>query len=495
MEHSFSSQRWTNQTFWRRSGIENNHQGFSFWESEGSLPPPPQDSWSDLWFLVHDRKLRLPPSRRTQSQSNLYSPREESFLIPVKYIDVSGTTHTNLDVKQERGIDDYWNIDVSRDLFFFFLERFHSVYSSRRETSRRIFVFRGDTDRTAGNIQARSFMARTLYEIWKKCQAEGEAKVVTWKTTTRLRGIYFIDPEDKEFKDIIKNARNKLETAVAPAMLCKTSKKNKHGETRCKTDDFKSKFACILEASESTRLRMEKSLPSYHEENALQHHNVVHNFITVPQAMKIRAAKAAVDQEWEKFEKDSGVGPDKKSEVNQIMLPHWWTLVIWTVPNWRQSTKNTMVELYFEETLWKMILDLMQYSLNKDHQHLKWRKQKSWISFPDCLVAMDKQRTQYLLIPRSKWKKHRRYWKFQNHNVQTFGFVYHDTNGLNHGPVWKSQSFALDRNLYGHPCAGLLWERQFEKIQLKYGWKKVSNCECFFRTPWKRVILICMWMT
>ena len=39
------------------------------------------------------------------------------------------------------------------------------------------------------------------------------------------------------------------------------------------------------------------------------------------------------------------------------------------------------------------------------------------------------------------------------------------------------------------------YERQFENIQLKYGWEKVSNCECFFRTPWKRVILVCMWMT
>ena len=34
----------------------------------------------------------------------------------LKYIDVSRTTHTNLDVKQEKRIDDYWNIDVSRDL-------------------------------------------------------------------------------------------------------------------------------------------------------------------------------------------------------------------------------------------------------------------------------------------------------------------------------------------------------------------------------------------
>ena len=38
----------------------------------------------------------------------------------------------------------------------------------------------------------------------------------------------------------------------------------------------------------------------------------------------------------------------------------------------------------------------------------------------------------------------------------------------------------LERILYGHPLAGLLWERQFEKIVLKYGWEKVSNWECAF---------------
>ena len=46
----------------------------------------------------------------------LYSSREESFPIPLKYIDVSRTTQTNLDVMQEGGIDDYWNIDLSRDV-------------------------------------------------------------------------------------------------------------------------------------------------------------------------------------------------------------------------------------------------------------------------------------------------------------------------------------------------------------------------------------------
>ena len=38
----------------------------------------------------------------------------------------------------------------------------------------------------------------------------------------------------------------------------------------------------------------------------------------------------------------------------------------------------------------------------------------------------------------------------------------------------------LERNLYGHPLAGLLWERQFEKILLKHGWEKIPNWECLF---------------
>ena len=87
-------------------------------------------------------------------------------------------------------------------------------------------------------------------------------------------------------------------------MPCKTSKKSKKGEIRSKTNDFKSKFACILEASESTRLRMEESLPNYHEDhiagrrdNSLQHYILVHKFvIPMLQAMKIPEAKAAVDK-------------------------------------------------------------------------------------------------------------------------------------------------------------------------------------------------------
>ena len=87
-------------------------------ESEGSLPPP-HDSFPDAGEAINDfwsMSGNFIYRHHVEPRVKLYSPREESFPIPLKYIDVSRTTHTNLDVKQERRIDDYWNIDGSRDL-------------------------------------------------------------------------------------------------------------------------------------------------------------------------------------------------------------------------------------------------------------------------------------------------------------------------------------------------------------------------------------------
>ena len=76
----------------------------------------------------------------------------------------------------------------------------------------------------------------------------------------------------------------------------------------------------------------------------------------------------------------------------------------------------------------------------------------------DYQDAQDKRQTQHPQTPRSKWKMHRRYEKIQNQNVQTFGFVYHDTNDLNHGPVWKIQSFLLSEI-----CTVILWQDCYGK--------------------------------
>ena len=41
----------------------------------------------------------------------------------------------------------------------------------------------------------------------------------------------------------------------------------------------------------------------------------------------------------------------------------------------------------------------------------------------------------------------------------------------------------LERNLYGHPLAGLLWERQFEKILLKLRSGESFQLGMLVRTP------------
>ena len=89
-----------------------------FLESEGSLPPL-HDSFPDAGEAIDDfwsMSGNFTYRHHVEPRVKLYSPREESFPIPLKNIDVSRTIHTNLDVKQERRIDDYWNIDGSRDL-------------------------------------------------------------------------------------------------------------------------------------------------------------------------------------------------------------------------------------------------------------------------------------------------------------------------------------------------------------------------------------------
>ena len=71
---------------------------------------------------------------------------------------------------------------------------------------------------------------------------------------------------------------------------------------------------------------MGNSIPHNHEdhiagkgENSLQHYNLVHKFIPMPQPLKIPAAKAAVDKEWAKLEKISEWNLTKAKSKKQVI--------------------------------------------------------------------------------------------------------------------------------------------------------------------------------
>ena len=208
-------------------------------ETEGSLPPP-HDSFpdaseasNDFWSMSGSFKYR----HHVEPRVKLYSPREESFPIPVKYIDVSRTTQTNLDVKQEKRIDDYWNIDGSRDLSDPWTG--FTQFTLLDETSPDGYMWSG------GRLTRKQLTSRPEYlwpELWEKMGKNAKLKEKQkWSheklhldNTRKLRGIYFIDPEDKEFNETIKNARKKLETSVAPAMPCKIMKNCGSGASKKK---------------------------------------------------------------------------------------------------------------------------------------------------------------------------------------------------------------------------------------------------------------------
>ena len=106
-------------------------------------------------------------------------------------------------------------------------------------------------------------------EIWKDMSdASRRKEKQKWaiekpqlENARRLRGIYFIDPGDEEFKDIMKIARRKLEIPMPAAILCKLQRE-KYRET-CRVEEHKTKYACIFDADTHGMISSQESRRSY----------------------------------------------------------------------------------------------------------------------------------------------------------------------------------------------------------------------------------------
>ena len=171
-----------------------------------------------------------------------------------------------MEVKQEKRIDDYWNIDGSRDSSDPWTG--FTQFTLLEEKAPDGYMW------SVGRLTRKQLTSRPDHLWTELCKSMGKHAKLKEKqkwsneklhleNARKLRGIYFIDPEDTEFKETIKNARKKLETSVAPAMPCKIMKiVGVVHSTKLKT-----KLACILEADESTRMRMGESLPNHLEDH------------------------------------------------------------------------------------------------------------------------------------------------------------------------------------------------------------------------------------
>ena len=118
----------------------------------------------------------------------------------------------------------------------------------------------------------------------------------------QLRGTFFIEPNDEEFKLTMKAARRKLEVPMPAAMPCKIPTKSS-GETHHNIGKRKTQYACVVDADESTRPRLEGAGRKPHQDhitakemNSMTHHSPVHKFIPMPQGLNIPDAKAAMEK-------------------------------------------------------------------------------------------------------------------------------------------------------------------------------------------------------
>ena len=72
-------------------------------ESQPTEPTDDAEARADFWSIQGDFIYRHHNDTRVQ----LYVPKEETFPIPLKHIDVTRSTYTDLDVMQEKRVDDY----------------------------------------------------------------------------------------------------------------------------------------------------------------------------------------------------------------------------------------------------------------------------------------------------------------------------------------------------------------------------------------------------
>ena len=225
------------------------------------------------------------------------------------------------------------------------------------------------------------------------------------------------------------------------------------------SNKIKTKFACILEANESTRMRMGNSIPPNHEdhiagkgENSLQHYYLVHKFFPMPQAMKIPAAKAAVDKEWEKVEKISAWNltkvKSKKEVIDEARMKgakvHFASLMDIC------HLKNAELEAKHQKYKGPVVL---RGDIVKDNSgsYAVFTEQGS--SASQMTAAKIDAVSAYTQV---KMEDAHKLMKIPNRSVQTFGFVYHDIN------VWKTQLFLLSGI-----CTVILWQDYYGKGNLR----------------------------
>ena len=147
--------------------------------------------------------------------------REESFPIPVPYIDVTRATSTTLDVMLER------RIGISKETETYQI-RGQDSHDSPYWTKKLQMGIHGPGSGGRRNKQHPG-LTSCGQRYGKTCQKQWAIEKPKIDNARRLRGIFFIDPADSEFKETIKKRAEKVGSSDASSNALQDQEKNVQG--------------------------------------------------------------------------------------------------------------------------------------------------------------------------------------------------------------------------------------------------------------------------
>ena len=140
------------------------------------------------------------------------------------------------------------------------MDRIHKICCTKGKATGRIYMVRWETYKETKTSRPDDVCP----DMWKFMSdaAKNKAKQ-RWAiekpkldNARQLRGIFFIEPNDEGFKLTMKAARRKLEVPMPAATPCKIPIKSS-GEAHRNIEKRKTNYACVVDADESTRPRLE----------------------------------------------------------------------------------------------------------------------------------------------------------------------------------------------------------------------------------------------
>ena len=138
--------------------------------------PDAGEVMNDFWSMSGNFIFRHHVDQRVK----LYSPREESFPVPLKYIDVSRTTRYEFGCQARDAASMIIRISMNQEICVILGQVSLSLFYWHENTSRRIYVVREETDNTASEHPGQIIYGQNSWtKLGRNAQLKERQKVVT----------------------------------------------------------------------------------------------------------------------------------------------------------------------------------------------------------------------------------------------------------------------------------------------------------------------------